>query len=86
MTARLRDELEKECQTEAEKLELRANTFFQETSDMKKVQMRASVNGRTTKQVTPSSPHATDSWEDSSHTGNSVVVCKQFARMVPSDP
>jgi hypothetical protein len=40
MNARLRDELQKQCQTEGEKLELGANTSFQETSDMEKEQMR----------------------------------------------
>jgi hypothetical protein len=40
MNAQLTDELQKEYQTEVEKLELRANTSFQETSDVKKVQMR----------------------------------------------
>lgn len=40
MNARLREESQKECQTEVEMLELTANTSFQETSGMKKEQMR----------------------------------------------
>jgi hypothetical protein len=36
MNILLRDESQKECQTEVETLELRANTSFQETTDMKK--------------------------------------------------
>jgi hypothetical protein len=40
MNARLIDELEKECHTEVQQLELRANTSFQETSDMEKEQMK----------------------------------------------
>jgi hypothetical protein len=40
MNTRLPDKLEKKCHTEIEKLELRANTTFQETSSMEKEQMR----------------------------------------------
>jgi Leucine-rich repeat (LRR) protein len=40
MNARHRDELQKNCQTQTEKLELRANTSFQQTSDIETEQMR----------------------------------------------
>jgi hypothetical protein len=40
MNSRPRDELQKECQIEIEKLEPRANKSFQKTSDMEKEQMR----------------------------------------------
>jgi hypothetical protein len=38
--ARLRDEFHKDCQTQTETLELRANTSFQQTSDMEMENMR----------------------------------------------
>jgi hypothetical protein len=43
MNARLRDELQNECQNEIEKFEPRANTSIQKTSDMEKGQMRSEL-------------------------------------------